>query len=541
MATAWRRFVLDAFSPSIGGPSHAGAADSSAAAAAIQDELGGPLRCGLFVRLLGAVYLCAFASLWPQLPGLVGSSGVLPAAPFLGAVATQLGAQRLWRLPTLLWLGCSDGALQLCCGIGIAGAILVLCGRLWWPALAVLWACYLSLVSVGREFMTFQWDTLLLEAGLLTLLLVPLPGRGLPWWRAAPRFVPVGRWLLLWLLFRLLLGAGWVKLRSGDPTWRDLSALNYHFQTQPLPTWLAYYAHRLPSGLKRLSVLGMFVIELGGPVLLAAGAGLGLVPRGQRVWRRLSILCWALLTGLMGLIAATGNYGFFNLLTASLGVLLLPDDWLRRVLSRKPASDAGLTLASFKGAAVRGVCAGFLLLLSGGQALTLFMRRSELPAPLSKLIARTEPFHLSSRYGLFAVMTTTRPEIIIEGSRDGKTWLPYEFKYKPGDLQRAPRWAAPHQPRLDWQMWFAALGPAQESPWLQGLCIRLLQGKPEVLWLLARDPFAGRPPQYLRALIYPYRFTTATERAATGAYWHRDETGPGGPSPLFLGPVSLSE
>ena len=167
--------------------------------------------------------------------------------------------------------------------------------------------------------------------------------------------------------------------------------------------------------------------------------------------------------------------------------------------------------------------------------------RAELPEPLEWLVTRTEPFHLSSRYGLFAVMTTTRPEIILEGSRDGKTWLAYEFKYKPGDVLRAPRWVAPHQPRLDWQMWFAALAPAQESPWLQGLCIRLLQGKPELLWLLERDPFAGRPPRYLRALLYTYRFTTAAEHAATGAYWHREPQLQGGTDPIFFGPVSLSE
>ena len=521
MAQAWRSFVHRAFSPSTN-------TDDS-----------GALACGLFVRLLGGVYLLAFASLWPQLGGLIGEAGVLPAAPFLRAVAEQLGAQRLVRLPTLFWLGCSDEALHLCCGLGMVCALFVIGGRLWWPALAVLWACYLSLVSVGRDFLSFQWDTLLLETGFLALVLVPCR----PLWRAARAFVPAGRWLLLLLLWRLLFGAGWVKLRSGDPTWRDLSALHYHFQTQPLPTWLGYYAHRLPSALKRLSVLAMFVIELGVPLLLAIGGALSWLPHRQRLGRRLLAASFFLLTGLMVIIAATGNYGFFNILTVVLGVPLLPDAWLRRLLpgQRRPAQAPASPRAPTWGVALRGVCAGILLLLSGAQALSLFVRRDELPEPLETLVAHTAPFHLSSRYGLFAVMTTSRPELILEGSQDGKTWTPYEFKYKPGDLQRPPRFCAPHQPRLDWQMWFAALGPPQDSPWLQGLCIRLLQGKPEVLWLLQRDPFAGRPPRYLRALIYSYRFTTAAERAATGAYWHRDETGPPGSPPIYFGPVSLSE
>jgi hypothetical protein len=351
-----------------------------------------------------------------------------------------------------------------------------------------------------------------------------------PLWRGSLAFVPVGRWLLGWLWWRLLFGAGWAKLRSGEPTWRDLSALHYHFATQPLPTWLGYYAHRLPGLLQRLSVLGLFVIELGVPLLL-------LLP-----WRRYrpTALRWAffLVVALMGVIAATGNYGFFNLLTVVIGVPLLPAAWLRRVLpawSLRFFTSAEAAPARSRWWGLRAVAVGLVLLVSCGQALSLFTRRAEQPAPLQKLVAWTEPFHLASRYGLFAVMTTTRPELLIEGSRDGKTWLPYEFKYKPGDVRRAPRWSAPHQPRLDWQMWFAAMGPPEDSPWLQGLCIRLLQGAPDVLWLLARDPFAGRPPRYLRITRSVYRFTTADEERQTGAYWHRDEAEP------YLGPVSLAD
>ena len=524
MLAAWQS-LRDAFSPALGiSDDPQGSTDGG----------GDGLGCALFVRLLGVVYLIAFASLWPQLLGLVGARGMLPVAPFLHAVAAQLGVDRYVMMPTLLWLGCSDAALQLCCALGLGGALLVIGGRLVWPALALSWVSYLSLVSVGRDFLSFQWDTLLLECGFLALLLVPVR----PLWRGLRAFVPAGRWLLLWLLWRLMFGAGWVKLRSGDPTWRDLTALHYHFFTQPLPTWLGYYAHRLPDALKRLSVLGTFVIELGVPVLML----LGWSRPGQAVRR----WAWFLIVGLMLLIAATGNYGFFNLLTVALGVLLLPAAWLRRVLPRwfqrwlDPTRTREVAAHQTPPTPVgwwplRATVAVLLLVVSCGHFLPLFIPRAALPTPLRQLVSVTEPFHLASRYGLFAVMTTTRPEIIIEGSRDGQTWLPYEFKYKPGDLRRAPRWSAPHQPRLDWQMWFAAMGPPEDSSWLQGLCIRLLQGAPEVLWLLDRDPFAGRPPRYLRATRYSYRFTTAAERAQTGDYWHRDS------SETYISPVSLSD
>jgi hypothetical protein len=330
-----------------------------------------------------------------------------------------------------------------------------------------------------------------------------------------------------------MFSAGWAKLRSGDPTWRDLTALTYHFETQPLPTWLGYYCHRLPAALSRLSVLGMFLIELGAPMLILA--------------RRTRPVAFVLFVGLMLVIAATGNYGFFNLLAIVLCVPLVPDRWLERVLpevllERLRASAQGpgpappVSAVRAVPAALRALCAACYLLISLGQVWSLFARRATLPPPLRQLVQWTAPFHVSSRYGLFAVMTTSRPEIILEGSRDGQSWTPYEFKYKPGELRQPPRWAAPHQPRLDWQMWFAAMRPAADSPWFQGLCIRLLQGSPDVLWLLARDPFAGRPPRYLRARLYQYRYTTASERAQTGAYWHRDE--PGEP---YLGPVSLGD
>lgn len=481
----------------------------------------------LFFRLLGSVYLMAFLSLWPQILGLIGSRGMLPMAPYLRAVAAQLGAERFFLLPTLFWLGQSDTALLVVCGLGIVASVLVLFGRLVWPALLVAVVCYLSFLGVGRDFMGFQWDGLLIEAGGLALLAHPV----LPLWKpdSPGAMVPVGRWLLLWLIARFMWSAGWAKLRSGDPTWRDLSALHFHFETQPLPTLLGYYAHQLPGALKKLSVVLMFVIELGVPLLL-------LVPR----LRRHAFLPF---TALMVLIAATGNYGFFNALSVVLFVLLLPDAWLRRWLPARllrrlegaPAPPREASAPRQLAVILRAVVATGLGLAGLGQAVQLFVPHKRVPTLLRAPVEWFAPLHLSNRYGLFAVMTTERPELVIEGSTDGQTWRAYEFKYKPGDPLRPPRWNAPHQPRLDWQMWFAALGAPEDSPWLKGLCIRLLQGSPDVLWLLAHDPFAGKPPRYLRAIVYRYRFTSLAERRRTGAWWERTDPQP------FIGPVSLQD
>lgn len=487
----------------------------------------GALAGRLFFPLLGAVFLVAFLSLWPQLAGLVGSRGMLPMAPYLSAVMARFGAERYVLLPTLFWLGRSDTALFVVCGLGIVASVLVVFNRLVWPALLVAVACYLSFLGVGRDFMGFQWDGLLVEVGGLALLAHPV--RPLLGPRPAGAMVPVGRWLLLWLIARFMWSAGWAKLRSGDPTWRDLSALHFHFETQPLPTLLGYYAHQLPGAMKKLSVILMFVIELGVPFLL-------LVPR----LRRHAFLPFA---GLMGLIAATGNYGFFNALSGVLFVLLIPDAWLRRGLPDRllrrlegnPEPTPGPSPPGLAPVILRGLFATGLGLASLAQAVQLFVPHKRVPRLLAAPVEWLQPFHLSNRYGLFAVMTTERPEIVIEGSNDGQTWRAYEFKYKPGDPLRPPRWNAPHQPRLDWQMWFAAMGSPEDSPWLQGLCIRLLQGSPDVRWLLAPDPFAGRPPRYLRAMLYRYRFTSLAERRQTGAYWQRTDPQP------FIGPVSLQD
>jgi len=473
----------------------------------------------VFLRGLGAVYFCAFASLWPQILGLIGSRGILPARGFLDAVAAQAGPERFRLVPTLLWLDAGDHALRLICAAGMLLSLLLIAGVLPVPALAGLWLLYLSLVSVGQDFLGFQWDTLLLETGFLALFVAPM--------RVLPRFAsetPPSRlalWLLRGLLFRLMFGSGVVKLASGDPTWHGLTAMAFHYETQPLPTPPAWLLHLLPLSFQRFSTGAVLVIELAAPFLIFAP-------------RRLRLAGAGLLAGLQVLILLTGNFAFFNYLTLALCVLLLDDAALRRLVParlrhRLPTEPEVRPLPLRARRWVIAPVAAVLLAVSVSQLAGEF----SLPSPVQSLVAWQEPLHLVNSYGLFAVMTTSHPVIAVEGSDDGRTWRPYGFRYQPQDVNQAPQWVAPFQPRLDWQLWFAALGSADQAPWFRALLVRLLQGSPDVLGLLQTNPFPHAPPRFVRATLYDYRFTDAPARRATGAWWQRRPLG------LYFPPASL--
>jgi lipase maturation factor 1 len=470
----------------------------------------------LFLRLLGLVYVIAFLSLMVQVTGLIGAHGILPARAYMDAarafVASEhIGIDRYRLLPTLCWIDAGDQFLRALCLAGaVLGGVLAI-GVL--PALAapLLWIDYLSLSAVAREFLSYQWDALLLEAGLLAIFVAPVVVRER--WRlpiAPPR---LGVWLMLWLVFRLMFGSGIVKLASGDPTWRNLTALTFHYETQPIPTPIAWYAHQLPVWMQKASTAATLAIELVAPFFIV----------GPRVLRRTA---FALLAGLQCLIALTGNYAFFNLLSIALCVYVLID----RDAAPAPRGEAGDGEPAALRAVVRArnwllVAAALVIvpvsatMLAArlGVALTIY----PLVAPLADLI---EPFRSVNTYGLFAVMTTTRPEIVVEGSNDGETWTPYELAYEPGDVGRPPPWVAPHQPRLDWQMWFAALGDAGGAPWFQRFCRQLLAGSPDVVRLLARNPFGDRPPRYVRAILYRYHFAPP-DAHRRGIWWTREPLG----------------
>jgi hypothetical protein len=459
----------------------------------------------LFLRLLGAVYFVAFASLAMQISGLAGERGILPAGRFLDWAHSIYGAASYLQLPTIFWLNASDAALQLAAWSGALLAILLVLGIAPLLMLVLLWVLYLSLTVAGQDFMSFQWDALLLEIGLLAMF----------WARATP-----ARYLLVFLLFKLMFLSGATKLLSGDPTWRHFTALDFHFETQPLPPWTAWYAHHLPSGIHQALVVFTLAVELGAPWFL-------LLPNRLRPLRLGAIAAIALLQ--LG-IAATGNYGFFNALTIVLCVPLLDDAALARLrLGRAAGEPEGESRA--RRAVVR-VAIPLLLALSGLSlvrelAYTLPGGRGIgwWPRWGNEVLGWVAPFRSINGYGLFRVMTMHRPELILEGSMDGIRWRSYELRYKPGAVDRRPRFVAPFHPRLDWQLWFAALDPVGSLGWLQALADRLRTGVPEVLALFRGNPFPGTPPRFVRAVLYDYRFSTAEERRRTGVWWVREPEG----------------
>jgi len=441
----------------------------------------------------------------------VGERGILPAGSFLSILGPELGARAFCAVPTLFWLHLSDGMLLGTVVAGMGLSLLLLFDLAPGPILLVLWFLYLSIVSVGQEFFSFQWDGLLLEAGLLAVLAAP--------WRWRPRFTSLPAppafplFLLRWLLFRFILLNGLVKLSSGDPSWRDLSALSFHYFTQPLPSPVSWWFHHLPLGFHQTSAVVLFAVELGTPFLIFGG------------WR-LRRIAFGGIVGLQGLILLTGNLAFLNWLTIVLAFLLLDDACFvrsRRLEEALIRPAPACRLGPARRVVTYGL-GGFLLawsVLVSFERLTPF----SLPGWLETAEAYVDPWRSVNPYGLFAVMTKSRTEITIEGSNDGVHWQAYPFRYKPGAAQAAPGWIAPYQPRLDWQMWFAALSNGEKTPWFPNLLARLLLGSPDVLRLFAANPFPDHPPRLVRALSSTYRFTTPQERAATGAWWKVEPAG----------------
>ena len=457
----------------------------------------------LFARITGLTYLFAFLSLLPQLPGLLGPHGILPAQNLLSRVTEIVGPNSApLSLPSFTWLcGTSDFSLQLIALLGIVASILIITGYLRPLGALLAWLCWLSFVNIGQDFLSFQWDTLLLEVGFLLIfaekpgLLPRPPGRDIP-----PLLI---RLALTFLLFRLIFSSGIVKLLSGDPTWPNLSAMTYHFETQPIPNPFSWFIHQLPTSLLHLSTLFTLLIELLLPFAL-------LLPQAKaRLTVSLSFL------SLMLLITLTGNYAFFNLLTVALCLPLIENRFYPSSLRPKTIPLPLIPvpwrhLASL--AALLQLSLAIPIFLS---TLQLFPRSSSTPWQNS-----FAPWHLTSGYGLFAVMTTRRPEITLERSPDGLRWDPILFPYKAGPPDRLPPQIAPFQPRLDWQMWFAALSAerGQLPGWFTPFLEKLQQGSPEVWHLLSSTPYPSGPT-YLRLRLDQYHFSTPTEHSSTGHWW----------------------
>jgi lipase maturation factor 1 len=483
-----------------------------------------------FLRALGLIYLIAFVSLWVQVDGLIGNDGVSPINQFLPAVYQRFGSRTYSLLPTLCWFNLSNGFLHFLCGGSVVFSLLLIFGVAPAVSLTVLFAFYLSLTIAGQTFLSFQWDILLLETGFLSIFFAPwrIWSRELLLWSGSAipaTSSPVSRpalFLLKLLLFKLMLMSGVVKLTSGDDCWWNLTALDYHYWSQPLATVFGWWVDKSPEWFKHFSVAFCLVVEIVVPFFIWA-------PRRPR------LVAAGLMIFLQIIIALTGNYCFFNLLTIALCLLLIDDAVVgiprlreaarARIVSAPNASPARTSrvLPDQLGRYAAIVVIIVTLPVNAWLIFTAFKPDTDWPRPIIAVYGRMDPLRIVNSYGLFRVMTKDRAEIVIEGSTDGIEWLPYEFKWKPGDVMRAPGWCAPHQPRLDWQMWFAALGTPRENPWLGGLIVRLLQGSQDVSRLLAKNPFPRQPPRYIRALFYRYRFTTLREHRQTGAWWTREE------------------
>src|SRR6201981_1552470 len=471
----------------------------------------------IFLRALGLIYYSAFFSLNRQIRGLIGPHGILPAGEYLQALAERFGHAAYWYAPTLLWLSSGAHMLSGICWAGMIASVLLVLNL--WPRgmLAICFVCFLSFVSAAQDFSSYQSDGMLLEAGFISLFFVPpgfRPGLGNPY--------PASRaslFLLLWEWFRIYFESGAVKLLSGDPQWRNFTAMDEYYQNGPLPTWIGWDVRHLPHWVHAATVYATLALELGLVWML-------FLPRR---WR---IVCFFIVTPWQIAVILTANYTFLNYLVLALGFLLLDDGFFVAVLPRAWArpiertdhekesenSQVKMLPAPLRNILKMPTLASTSLLLSWiayattAQMVWMF---ANVPLPTS-LFTALEPFRIANRYGLFAVMTRGRYEIEFQGSDDGQKWETYPFKYKPQELSQKPGLYAPYQPRFDWNLWFASLGTWRENLLVVSTEERLLEGSHDVLTLFAGNPFPNAPPKQVRAILWQYWFTSLAEKRATG-------------------------
>jgi hypothetical protein len=449
----------------------------------------------VFERGLALMYLVAFLVAVNQFVPLLGERGLLPVPAFVRAVPFRSS-------PSLFYLVPRDTAFQAAAWLGVGLATLALFavpqrfGSLFAAATwATMWLLYLSFVNVGQTFYGFGWETLLLETGFLTIFIGGsqlAPSRTL-------------MWLYCWLLFRLMFGAGLIKLR-GDPCWRDLSCLDYFYETQPMPNPLSWYFHWLPRGVLHGGVVFNHIAELAVPFLY-------LLPQPIAAVGGIITIVF------QGTLIAGGNLSWLNWITLVLCIPTLDDRWW----SWLPIAPPPIAPESDVHRLVIGVLAILVAILSVNPVLNLISSRQMMNTSF-------EPLHLVNTYGAFGSITRTRNEIVVEGTDDAvltnsTTWKAYEFKGKPGDPSRMPAQFAPYHLRLDWLMWFAAMSTPYDQPWFSALLLKLLQGDAATLGLLRSNPFPDRPPRWVRARYYEYHFTTPAERRRTGQWWTRTELG----------------
>jgi hypothetical protein len=476
------------------------------------------------LRLLALVYLVSFLIIAMQFQPLLGSHGLLPVAPLLASQRVQLGLEAYWRIPTLFWLGASDGAMWLACWAGLALSAAALLGITNAFVQLALWALYLSFVHVGQIFYGYGWEIQLLETGFLAVFLCPIrSARPFPV-TATPKVVV---WLFRWLIFRVMVGSALIKLR-GDPCWRDLTCLDYHFETQPNPNPLAWSMHHAPRAMHAAGVLVTHFVELVVPWFAF----------GFRRWRHAA---GVLLVALQVFLILSGNLSFLNWLTIVPAIACFDDtaftlvpkkwaSWRARVLERFRQRRPSLTQSR-----AAKVFAIVVAVLSFGPVMNL--------ASCSQAMNRSfDPLDLVNTYGAFGSVDRERYEVILEGTSDAVPnpethWDEYELPCMPGDPKRRPCFITPYHYRLDWQMWFVGNGAArgeaiEDEPWLIHLVWQLLRGENAPRALLARDPFPVEPPQWIRAGLWRYRFTRSRE---SGAWWARERVDE------YLRPLSIDD
>jgi hypothetical protein len=441
-----------------------------------------------FQHALACIYLIAFLIAANQFVPLLGEHGLQPVRRFVRSV-------RFRYAPSLFWINCSDCFITatIWCGVGLS--VFVLSGWSESFGLAVsmitwtlLWLIYLSLVNVGQTFYGFGWETMLAETGFLAIFLGSSDTRP-----------PVAvMWLIVWVLFRTMFGAGMIKIRA-DPCWRDLTCLFYHYETQPLPNPLSWYLHHSPHWTHKAGVLFTHFAQLIVPWFYFAPAPICYWAGGLTILFQITLIL-------------SGNLSWLNYITIVLCIPCFDDRLLSQMITLAHSMPEKMTLPH----EIAVICVVALVLcLSVRPGRNLFSRRQLMNASF-------EPLHLVNTYGAFGAVTRQRLEVIIRGTDakvldDATEWREYEFKGKPGNVLRRPCIVSPYHWRLDWQMWFAAMSPPESHPWIFALVERLLEGEKRILRLFAHNPFPNAPPRYIRADWYRYQFTKPGERG----WWNR--------------------
>jgi Lipase maturation factor len=460
--------------------------------------------------LLGLIYAVAFLAAINQIIPLIGTNGLLPVGVFLRQVGDSLGSTSAGfvRLPSLFWFAHSDVALLTAAWIGFAISCLVMAGFANALLLAVLWFLYMSFVNSGQEWYGYGWEIQLLETGFLAIFLCPLLDMR-PFPKRAPPMPIIG--LFRWLTFRIMLGAGMIKIR-GDEVWRNGTALYYHFETQPLPGPLSRWFHFLPRAVLKTGVWFNWLAELIAPWFV--------------FWPRLGRhIAGSVIILLQIILILSGNLSFLNWLTIVPALACFDDGFwselLPRPLVRRAEAAATHAQPSRPMMTTAWIVTVVIALLSIQPVLNML-------SPRQIMNTSFDPLNLVNTYGAFGSVGRERLNVVFEGTidevpDDKANWKAYRYKGLPVALNERPPQIAPYQLRLDWQMWFAAMSTPDEYPWTLTLVSKLLNNDPGAVSLFAGNPFPNSPPRYIRAVLYRYSF--APPGNPDGRWWDRKRVG----------------